>query len=246
MRLLVSVRDAAEARTALAGGADIVDAKEPDAGALGAVTLETMRAIRAAAGSVTVSAALGDAVDEPTVERDSAAYAASGAAFVKLGFAGVSDVATVGRLLRAAVRARAGVIAVAYADADRVGGIMPSALVDVAAWSGARGVLIDTAVKSGPGVRDLMTARALAAWVRAARHAGLTAAIAGKLTAHDLPFVHDIGAHIAGVRGAACDGGRSGRISADKVRHLRARMVDGEQPRPAATAVPVSRAAGDD
>ena len=32
MRLLVSVRSAAEAAAAVAGGADIVDAKEPDRG----------------------------------------------------------------------------------------------------------------------------------------------------------------------------------------------------------------------
>ena len=37
MRLLVSVRSAAEARAALSGGADIIDAKEPSLGSLGAV-----------------------------------------------------------------------------------------------------------------------------------------------------------------------------------------------------------------
>ena len=35
MRLLVSVRSAAEVRPALAGGADIIDAKEPSLGSLG-------------------------------------------------------------------------------------------------------------------------------------------------------------------------------------------------------------------
>jgi uncharacterized protein (UPF0264 family) len=242
MQLLVSVRNAAEARLALSGGADIVDAKEPDAGALGAVTLDTMRAIHAATGHATLSAALGDAGDELAITRAAGAYAAAGAAFVKIGFAGIDDIATVGRLLQAAVAGgtglvRAAVIAVAYADADRSASIAPSALVDVAAWSGARGVLLDTAVKSGPGVRDLMSARALAAWVRAARQAGLLAAVAGKLTARDLPFVHDIGAHIAGVRGAACDGGRSGHISTDRVRHLRARIADAERPSASSGAV---------
>ncbi len=246
MQLLVSVRDAEEARAAVAGGADVVDAKEPDAGALGAVTLATMREIRGAAGPIAVSAALGDATDEATVAINAAAYAAAGAAFVKLGFAGIRDVAAVGRLLQAAVKSHTAVIAVAYADFDRVGSLAPAALIDLAAWSGARGVLLDTAVKSGPGLREVMTARGLAAWVRSARQAGLLVAVAGKLAAHDLPFVHDIGAHIAGVRGAACDGGRSGRVSADKVRHLRARIVDGEQPCPTAIAVPLPGAAGDD
>jgi uncharacterized protein (UPF0264 family) len=58
--------------------------------------------------------------------------------------------------------------------------------------------------------------------VSEAREAGLMVALAGQLTADDLPFARDAGADIAGVRGAACDGGRSGRVSADKVRALRA------------------------
>ena len=40
VRFLASVRSAEEARVALAGGADIIDAKEPLAGALGAVALD--------------------------------------------------------------------------------------------------------------------------------------------------------------------------------------------------------------
>ncbi|HEY6223210.1 MAG TPA: (5-formylfuran-3-yl)methyl phosphate synthase, partial [Gemmatimonadales bacterium] len=62
MRLLVSVADDDEARTALAAGADIIDAKNPRRGPLGAVTARTLAAI---VGAVRphrpVSAALGDA-----------------------------------------------------------------------------------------------------------------------------------------------------------------------------------------
>ena len=48
MRLLVSVTSAAEASAALAGGADVIDAKDPRRGALGAVSPQTLRAILAA------------------------------------------------------------------------------------------------------------------------------------------------------------------------------------------------------
>ncbi|MGH8059229.1 MAG: (5-formylfuran-3-yl)methyl phosphate synthase, partial [Candidatus Entotheonellia bacterium] len=44
-RLLASVRDAAEARAALQGGADVLDAKEPSAGPLGACTPAVLHAI---------------------------------------------------------------------------------------------------------------------------------------------------------------------------------------------------------
>src|SRR3954454_3761043 len=95
MQLLVSVRDAREAHRALAGGADIIDAKEPLAGALGPVSLPTFEAIVAAVASRRpVSAALGDGRSEKPVAREAEAFARAGAAFVKIGFAGVASEAT--------------------------------------------------------------------------------------------------------------------------------------------------------
>lgn len=227
MRLLVSVAHGADASAALAGGADVIDAKDPLRGALGAVTREALREIHAAvAGRRLVTAALGDAGDEATIERDARAYTEAGATLVKVGFAGITDTGRVSALTAAAVRGarvgNGGVVAVAYADAFRTASLAPGALAVVAARAGATGLLIDTAEKGGAGLRTLVTRRVLDAWVSEAREAGLMVALAGQLTADDLPFARDAGADIAGVRGAACDGGRSGRVSADRVRALRA------------------------
>ena len=226
MQLLVSVASVVEASAALAGGADIIDAKDPLAGALGAVSAEVFRDICAVVGrSCPVSAALGDAADEAAIEHAAHAFAVLGAAFMKVGFAGIVSAARVGALIAAAVGgARDGksrVVAVMYADAQSGAGLASYALVEVAARTGAKGVLLDTADKHGPGLRDLVAPHALAAWVAVAHDAGMLVALAGKLTADDLSFVRDAGADIAGVRGAACDGGRTGRIVADKVRRLR-------------------------
>ena len=230
MRLLVSVASAAEASAALAGGADVIDAKDPLAGALGPVSREVLREIHAAlAGERLVTAALGDATDEHAIERAAREFAAAGAGLVKVGFARIASAERVTRLIAAAVRGatagndgHGGVVAVAYADGDRALNLAPTALVEVAARVGARGVLLDTADKNGPGLRGLVAHDALVAWVGEAHEAGLLVALAGKLTAGDIPFVRDAGADIAGVRGAACDGGRAGSVSADKVRLLRA------------------------
>jgi (5-formylfuran-3-yl)methyl phosphate synthase len=227
MRLLVSVMSAAEASAALAGGADVIDAKDPRLGALGAVSPGTFGEICAAvAGVRLVTAALGDADDEATIERDARAFTTAGARLVKLGFAGITDAARVGALTAAAVRGakagNGGVVAVAYADAVRAASLQPGALVAVAARAGAAGLLIDTAGKDGAGVRALVERAVLAAWVSEAQAAGLMVALAGQLTADDLSYAREAGADIAGVRGAACVGGRSGRVSADKVRVLRA------------------------
>src|SRR5919201_6318463 len=105
MRLLVSVGGAAEASAALAGGADLVDAKNWSAGALGAVSIDVLREIyEAIAGERPVSAALGDAVNEGAIEDAARAFAAIGSSFVKIGFAGVVDPRRVSALVAAAVR----------------------------------------------------------------------------------------------------------------------------------------------
>jgi uncharacterized protein (UPF0264 family) len=224
VQLLVSVSSASEAAAALAGGADIIDAKDPLAGALGAVSPAVLRNIHRAVGDTRIlSAAIGDASSDASVEQDTRACLAAGATFVKLGFTGIGSAHRASILIEAAVRgAAAGVIAVAYADSARAGSPAPDAMVDATARAGAAGILLDTADKDGPGLRALFTAGELAAWIGAAHAAGLLVAVAGKLTASDLAFVRDAGADIAGVRGAACDGGRTGCVSADRVRRLRA------------------------
>jgi uncharacterized protein (UPF0264 family) len=224
MQLLVSVANPADAAAALAGGADVIDAKDPTTGALGPVTPAMLREIHAAvAGTRPVTAAAGDAADEGETERSARDLVAAGAILVKVGFAGVERPERVAALIAAAVRGAdgRGIIAVAYADAERVGSVDPAVLVDLAMRGGARGFLIDTADKSGPGICELYTLERLTEVIAEVHAAGLVVALAGKLTAADLPRVRDAGADIAGVRGAACAGGRAGRVSAMKVRALR-------------------------
>lgn len=232
MQLLVSVANSTDAQNAVDGGADLVDAKDPAAGALGAVSLDTLRQIQTAvAGRRAVSAALGDAEDEETIERTAFEYGSAGLAFVKIGFAGITSAIHVDRLIRAAVRGAGTVrqhgcrvVAVAYADTGGTSSIDRTTLVDVAARAGASGVLLDTALKGGRGLRQFVPHRALESWVDMAHGAGLFAALAGQLTADDLPCLYEIGADIAGVRGAACAAGRSSPVLREKVRTLRLQL----------------------
>lgn len=229
MRLLVSVATAADARAAVEGGADIVDAKDPGAGALGAVTLERLREIRdAVAGVRPLTAALGEAEDEGALERDACAFAQAGTTLIKIGLLGTVDVSRAESLLSAAVRAvsgtRCGVVAVAYADAA-TRALSPQAVVAVAARTGARGVLIDTMDKHGRELLGVMSTGELTRWISVGRAAGLLVAVAGKVTAPDLAGIAAAGADVVGVRGAACLGGRGGRVSADLVRALAEQVI---------------------
>jgi uncharacterized protein (UPF0264 family) len=227
MLLLVSVATAADARAAVEGGAQIVDAKNPDAGALGAVTLARFREIRDAVDDKgPVSAALGDATNEEVVARQARQYAGAGADFVKVGLLGTADAGCAEALLAAAVSgavdACGGVVAVCYADADAAVALSPRALIPAAARAGARWVLLDTSDKDGPGLLGVMPVPAIADCIAAGHDAGLKVAVAGKLEARDIPVLAGLGADVAGVRGAACVGGRAGCVSADLVRVLRA------------------------
>jgi (5-formylfuran-3-yl)methyl phosphate synthase len=223
MRLLVSVRNASEAAAALAGGADIVDAKEPLNGPLGKVSPAALASIASAvAGAAPVSAALGD-IGRDDIVRGAHDATSVGAAFVKVGFAGMRgrlDIAA-DVLASAAVRSPAALVLVAYADYETAGAPSPEEVIALADRANAGGVLIDTCDKRGPGLTGLMTAQSLRTFVTRARSAGRTVAIAGSLGVEDLDRVRDAGADIAGVRGAACDGGRSGVVSASRVRALR-------------------------
>jgi uncharacterized protein (UPF0264 family) len=227
MRLLVSVRNAEEARAALAGGAEIIDAKEPALGALGPVSGDALREIIDAVGGMRpVSAALGDAGDGDSLAAAARAAAEAGAMFVKVGFADVRELGAVrarlarvmdGALLPASPCA---VVAVAYADWDEVGGAAPSTVLAAAAAEGAMGVLVDTVRKDGAGLFRCLGRAALGSLVHEARERSLMVALAGRITVEDLAFAYEAGAEIVGVRGAACEYGREGRVRESQVREL--------------------------
>jgi uncharacterized protein (UPF0264 family) len=224
MHLLISCASPLDAGAAVDGGADIVDAKDPAMGALGAVTFDTFRELAAAvAERRPLTAAMGDAGSPASVEADARMFARLGARLVKVGFAGIHDLSTVLTLARAAVDgahdAGAGVVLVAYADHQHES-VSSAMLLDVASSAGAAGVLLDTADKRGPRLTELVSPAALAAWVERAHQRSLTVALAGRLRADDLPIVRQCGADVAGVRGAACTGGREGAVGVVRVRAL--------------------------
>jgi (5-formylfuran-3-yl)methyl phosphate synthase len=236
MQLLVSVADAADASAAIAGGADWIDAKDPIAGPLGRVTPPALESIRAAvAGERPISAALGDIDDEATAERIAAQYSRSGIALVKIGLGRAQTTEQLTRRAAAAVHGAAAsvgntrVVAVAYAD-EGIWGPQPAAFAEAVGRAGVDGVLLDTAQKDGPGLCRLLSPALLAGWVEAARRSRLLIAMAGRLAAPDLLQLSDLDPDVAGVRGAACEGGRTGRIVAAKVIALRSACVRPGQP----------------
>src|SRR2546430_5727304 len=102
------------------------------------------------------------------------------------------------------------------------------------ATTGAACVLHDTAYKDA-ALFALWSPEIVGAWVAAVQRAELFAALAGSLTARDVPLVRALGADLVGVRGAACVGGRLGRGAPARVATLSA-PARGSAPLPAALA----------
>src|SRR3954462_13918444 len=99
-QLLVSVRDAAEAVVALAGGAGLIDVKEPVRGPLGRADAATMAAVvHVVGGRVPISAALGELRECPLAGL--AAQLPRGISLVKWGLAGLAGEAWPRLLLNA-------------------------------------------------------------------------------------------------------------------------------------------------
>ena len=226
---------------ALAGGADIVDVKNPAEGSLGAPSPALLRAVsRRVEGRAVLSAALGDAPHLPgTLALAAAGAAGCGAEYVKVGLLGSSRPDDAVTLLREVQRAATGgrtatrVVAVAYADALRVGGLPPGELPRAAARAGVHGVMLDTAVKDGASTLDHLGEKGVAVFLEEARSLGLETALAGALRLREIFRIAALGAQVVGVRGSACDGGRAGRVSGARVRALREALVPGALPHPA-------------
>lgn len=232
MQLLVSVRSASEARAALEGGAQIVDAKEPAAGALGPVTPGILAEIRRAVPvDVPLSAALGDVGGELDVERCLENVRVP-LAFIKLGFLGIRDPASIEHLLRLAVKLAGGlpgsprVVAVAYADWDRADSLDPRDFPGIIGRAGASGLLIDTALKENGRLFDFLSTDELAAIGEALHQRESLYAVAGSLDAESMASALKTGADILGVRGAVTEGGRNGNVDLGKVARV-ARFLAG-------------------
>lgn len=219
---MASVRNVAEARLALAGGADIVDVKEPERGALGAVALQEVAAIVAAVGArAPTSATIGDLMLEPIAIAEAVRRTAqTGVSVVKIGlFPG--DLAGCLRSFEQLSRDVA-LVAVLFADA------LPAPPLPVLmaglANAGVRGVVFDTAGKTQGGLLDVMKAGRLARVVSEARALGLFVGLAGSLKPPDIPVLCALEPDILGFRSALCDDGRAGPLSPLRIRDVRQRI----------------------
>jgi uncharacterized protein (UPF0264 family) len=221
-KLLVSVVSAEEARLAVAGGADIVDVKDPHEGALGAPSPRVLsEVVRAVGGAAPISVALGDLPDLPhTAALAGRGAAVSGADYVKVGLRGVRGIDRALAMMSAvldAVGDGTAVIAGAYADAGALDppAIAPASLPALVARTGIAGALVDTYVKDGRGLYRWLSEAELTDLIARTHRLGAAFAVAGQLRLGELRRVD---ADVVGVRSAVCRGcDRSAELDVDLV-----------------------------
>lgn len=230
MQLLISVVNEEEAKSAVDGGADIVDVKNPLEGALGANFPHVIRRVRQCVPpGLPVSAAIGDAPDKPGATALAALGAAvCGVQYVKVGLYGTKEPRQAVFLLKEVCRAAREydsgikIIAVAYADAHKIGSLPALKSPSVASEAGADGCMLDTAVKGGGSLFSHLGDDELRNFVKNCHNAGLLCALAGSLGEADIPHVSKIGPDIIGFRTAACLGDRiKGVVERQRVKRLR-------------------------
>jgi (5-formylfuran-3-yl)methyl phosphate synthase len=222
MRLLVSVRDGYEALAAAQADADIIDLKEPAAGALGALTLPAIRAIVAALRARwpqrPVSATVGDwpagrIEDMLARVRDTAAC---GVDYVKVGVV-AGDTARVHALVHALIESGVAVVPVLMADDG-----LDDTVVNACCAAPFPAVMLDTADKRAGSLLQRLDEATLRAFIGQVRANAKLAGLAGSLRLADAPRLAALAPDIAGFRTAVCDGGRSGRFSPARLRALAA------------------------
>jgi uncharacterized protein (UPF0264 family) len=230
LKLLISPTNETEAVEAIAGGADIIDVKNPKEGALGANFPWIIKRIREITPeNIEVSCTLGELPNLPgAVSLAALGAATTGVNYVKAGLYGLKTPEDAVYLMQSVVKAAKElnssikVVATGYADAERVGAINPLLVPEIAHKAQTDIAMLDTAIKDGKSLFSFLTMDQLRGFVDAAHNYGLKVALAGSLKKEDLPAVHVLGADVAGLRGAACtlSDRVNGRITREKVQEL--------------------------
>ena len=222
--------DEAEALEAVAGGADIIDVKNPKEGALGASFPWVIRQIREVTPKqLEVSCTLGDLPNLPgSVALAALGAAATGVNYIKCSLYGLKTQEEAVCLMRGVVKAvrdfnySIQIVVTGFADADRVGSVNPMLIPQITHEAGADIAMLDTAVKDGKTLLNHLKPDQLKMFVGDAHRYGLKAALAGSLKKEDLPTLCSLGVDIIGVRGAACTGGDrvNGCVTKEKVAEI--------------------------
>jgi (5-formylfuran-3-yl)methyl phosphate synthase len=216
IQLLVSPINLKEAGIIASSGIDILDIKNVKEGSLGAnfpwVINDIVRKFKSK--KIKISIALGDLPNKPGTSA-LAAYAAASlkADYIKAGLYGVKNASEATILMKAIAKAirsvnkNINIVAAGYADWRAFKGLNPWDLIKAAKASGSDIVMLDTAIKNGKTLFEVMSLSEIKKFIRLAREQKLKTALAGSLKKRQIDLIKTLSPDIIGIRGAVCFAG---------------------------------------
>jgi uncharacterized protein (UPF0264 family) len=227
--LLVSVRSVAEAKSALAGGAALIDVKEPSNGPLGRAPDSVIGAIvRLVGHRSAISAAMGE------LRQREPRFGGQGLSYIKWGLSGYGCrmqwqdelIAAAEGLRQSSPLTRA--VAVAYADWRAARAPRPADVCDFACEHQWPAFMLDTWDKDGRTLLDHCQTAEIARFCSKCRDAGVQIALAGSLGAPLMRSLAPANPDWFAVRTAVCKGGRrDGPVEIQRIRRLAASISQG-------------------
>lgn len=201
MQLLISVRNADEAALALAAGADIIDLKDPDSGALGALNAgDTRQVLQMVNGRVPVSATVGE--DHPTLEAlldPIRLRIALGVDIIKVSVSGLFYRNDFMSEISSLACGQAKFVAIFFADSEPDFGLLPR-LHQAGFW----GAMLDTRNKHKNLLQN-RTSGYLQHFITLCGQYGLETGLAGSLQPQHIDKLAEINATYLGFRGGVCE-----------------------------------------
>ena len=217
-QILISVTSIADAQLALDNGADIIDLKDPSAGALGALPLPLIQEIVSHVnGRKLVSATIGDLIMQPDLILQSVALlAATKVDYIKIGFFETVDFQPCLDALQTVTQNGVKLIAVLFAEYK-----YPEGLLDLIKKVGFIGVMLDTATKNGRTFLDHYSVKERENFARKVLALDLTFGLAGSLKLEHIAIVKALNPTYIGFRGGVCNNNqRQLAIDAEKIRAI--------------------------
>lgn len=221
--MLASVNSLKEAALVLNARVDIIDLKQPEQGALGALETGLVKQIVAhIGGRGPVSATIGDLPMQPEPVFDAVkTMAETGVDYIKIGFFPGGDwPGTVTRL--STLAGRHALIAVLFAD-TRPNLSIVAALKD----AGFKGVMLDTMDKQKGSLTQVMDKTTIGQFVAQAKASQLLCGLAGSLRLADIAGLMPYRADYLGFRGALCQRhDRTSQLDTEAIARIRQAIVD--------------------
>ena len=213
--MLASVNSLAEALLVLNAEVDIIDLKQPEQGALGALEVSDVKKIVAEiAGRCPVSATIGDLPMQPELVFNAVkAMSETGVDYIKIGFFPGDDWHGTVKKLAELTGQNHALIAVLFADTQ-----VDFAIINLLKVAGFKGVMLDTMNKQSGALLQVMSMAKIVGFIAQVRKLELICGLAGSLRLEDIPVLLPNKVDYLGFRGALCEGqNRNGQLNKQAV-----------------------------